>query len=77
MNNKKNLVRILATSAVLAGCSYTPKTQTSEKYDNSVELYAPEETVRDKKRISKGIMEDWNEAWQRQNLHRAVDLLSK
>ena len=54
MNKRKNLLGILATSAVLAGCNYTPKTQTSEKYDNSVELYAPEETVRDKKRISKG-----------------------
>lgn len=66
MNKRKNLLGILATSAVLAGCNYTPKTQIPGKYDNSVESYAPEETVKDKKRISKEIIEDWNEAWQRQ-----------
>ena len=74
MNNKKNMLGILATSAVLSGCSYTPKTQTSEKYDNSVRQG---ETLFERMRSGKELEESWNEAWQRQDLHRAADLLSK
>ena len=79
MNNKKNLAMILASSAVLAGCSYTPKNETYNQSESSKEYDSIRrgETLLERRMSGKELEESWNEAWQRQNLHRAADLLSK
>ena len=76
MNNKKNLVRILATSAVLAGCNYTPKNETYNQSESS-KGYNSETTVKEKIDYSETLQESWNNAWKEQNLNRAAEILGK
>ena len=70
MSKKRNLLGILAASAILAGCNSTQKKVT-------IEQYGTRETYKDRLDSGKEIKESWNEGWKRQNLHEAADALNK